>query len=76
MMGASAGTLVGWLAPEYYQQMFNNHRNPDFEPLSFGMAIGCMQGLRGGVALGLGRAVIQAWLDDRRATMIYQANHR
>ena len=75
-IAGSGGLLVGWLAPEYYQQLFNSNGNPEFKPMLFGAVIGCMQGLGSGILLGFGLAVIQAWLDSRIAIAIDRANRR
>ncbi len=74
LLGAAAGISLGWLAPEYYQTIFASNAGPNgnanFNPITFGGALGGMQGGTAGVCLGALLAVAQAWLDDKRASRL------
>ncbi|MGB4736968.1 MAG: hypothetical protein WBH50_02220, partial [Fuerstiella sp.] len=66
IIGACCGWIIGVFAPDYYQTIFNSAGRPGFNPVSFGLSLGAMQGFAAGTALGTLLAVLQAWFEDRR----------
>ena len=59
LAGATAGCVVGNMAPEYYRTVCRGGREPGFEPVSFGVGAGLIQGL----AAGLVVAGLLCWRD-------------
>ena len=63
LAGATAGCVVGNMAPEYYRTVCRGGREPGFEPVSFGVGAGLIQGLAGGFVAGLVVAGLLCWRD-------------
>ena len=63
--GSLLGGTAGFLAPAYYNELFNSQGDPSFNAVRLGVGLGLFQGFGGGVGLGAFLAVAQAWLRSR-----------
>ncbi len=70
--GGLAGTGIGYFVaaclPSYYRTVFQI--KPDTNLIELGMGIGLLQGLGGGLAIGLVLSVAQAWYQSRRDAVL------
>jgi hypothetical protein len=71
-IGWAIGLGIGLCCPDYYRDVFEGGRSPEFNPVAVGVGQGLTQGAAGGAALGLGLVAILAWHEARGARLAIQ----
>jgi len=61
LLGGTLGALMGTVAPDYYRAVFPHLNGPNFHPTAMGLALGAVQGLGGGIAVGFIILLIYVW---------------
>lgn len=65
MLGGLAGATIGFIAPGYYQAVFENRLNPAVDPIQMGIGLGAGQGAGAGLVLGVVLVAFLAWKSVR-----------
>ena len=65
VLGGLAGAIIGYIAPGYYQAIFEDRLNPMVDPIQMGVGLGAGQGAGAGLVLGVILVAILAWRSAR-----------
>jgi hypothetical protein len=68
-VGATIGSSIGVLAPDYYRAVIRLRAGQNFNPTHVGIGLGATQGVSAGVATSLAVLAILAWRDIRFARL-------
>lgn len=65
VLGGVAGATIGFVAPGYYQAIFEDRLNPVIDPIQMGVGLGAGQGAGAGLIVGVLLVAFLAWKSVR-----------